>query len=49
MYKVEITTKYNTINIEVENLYSEEFLQIVEQPYVIEVKVERIKEKVLKK
>lgn len=49
MYKVEIITKYNTIELEVEDIYSKEFIEIIEQPYVIEVKAERIKEKLLKR
>ena len=49
MYKVIITTKYNTIELKVEDLTDKNFLEIVEQPYVIEVKVERIKEMALKR
>lgn len=45
MYKVTIKTKYNIINLEVEDINSPEFLEIAEQPYVIEVLVE--KEKIL--
>jgi hypothetical protein len=37
MYELEIKTKFNTINIVVEDLESEEVKEILEQPYVIEV------------
>lgn len=36
MYELEIKTKYNTINIVVEDLESEEVKEILKQPYVIE-------------
>lgn len=38
MYELEIKTKYNTINIVVENLESEIVQEIINQPYVLEVK-----------
>ena len=37
MYEVKIKTKYNEINIVVDNLESEEFKEIISQPYVLEV------------
>lgn len=38
MYELEIKTKFNTINIVVEDLESEEVKEIMSQPYVLEVK-----------
>lgn len=49
MYKVEIKTKYNVIHLEVEDLQDEQFQEIVNQPYVIEVRAEQIKTKELTK
>ena len=54
MYELEIKTKFNTINIVVEDLESEQVKEILEQPYVEEVtpKIftgEMEKAKVLKK
>lgn len=49
MYRVIIKTKYNTIQLEVEDLQDPEFVEICEQPYVLEVKAEKIKVKELKK
>ena len=49
MYKVTIITQFNTIVLEVEDLYSPEFQEIIEQPYVIEVKAEKIQDLTLKK
>ena len=43
MYKVTIVTKYNTINLECEDLYSPEMQEIFSQPYILEVKAEKIK------
>lgn len=37
MYELTIKTKYNTINIVVENLEDEIVQEIIHQPYVIEV------------
>lgn len=48
MYNVEIITKYNVIHLQVEDLQNEEFIEIIEQPYVIEVKAEKVKELILK-
>ena len=36
MYELEIKTKYNTINIIVEDLEDERVKEILNQPYVIE-------------
>lgn len=49
MYKVEIKTKYNVINMQIEDINDPKFLEICEQPYVIEVRAEKIKELTLKK
>ena len=50
MYKIMIKTKYNTINLEVEDLNSPEIHEILEQPYIVEVKIEQVgKKKVRKK
>lgn len=38
MYELEIKTKYNTINIVVEDLEDEKVQEIINQPYIIEVK-----------
>ena len=37
MYELKIKTKYNEINIVVEDLESEEVKEIMSQPYVLEV------------
>ena len=42
MYKVTIKTLYNTIVLEVEDLYSEKMQEIYNQPYIVEVKAEKI-------
>ena len=49
MYKVEIKTRYNVIHLEVEDLNDPEFVEICEQPYVQEVRAERIKELTIEK
>lgn len=49
MYRVEIKTKYNIIHLEVEDIESPDFIEITEQPYVLEVKIEKIKELTLEK
>lgn len=49
MYNVEIITKYNVIHLQVEDLQNEEFIEIISQPYVIEVKAEKVKTLSLKK
>lgn len=40
MYKVTIKTKYNIINLEVEDINSPELKEIFKQPYVEEVYIE---------
>lgn len=49
MYKLMIITKYNVINLEVEDIDDPEVQEILSQPYIVEVKIEKIKEKALKK
>ena len=50
MYKVIIKTIYNTINLEVEDLSSPEIQELLEQSYILEVKIENLgKKKVRKK
>lgn len=48
MYKVYIKTKFNTINLEVEYISGPYINEILEQPYIEEVRIEHIKEKELK-
>lgn len=43
MYKITIKTKYNIINWEVEDYNAPEVQEVLDQPYVIEVKIEKIK------
>ena len=38
MFELEIKTKFNTIKIVTDNLESEEVKEILEQPYVLEVR-----------
>lgn len=40
MYKVKIKTKYNTIELQVENINTPELKEIFNQPYVEEVYIE---------
>ena len=42
MYQITIKTKYNIINLEVEDLKSPEIQEILEQPYILEVKIENL-------
>ncbi len=44
MYKVTIITKYNTIHLECEDLNTPEMQEIFNQPYVLEIKAEQVKE-----
>lgn len=46
MYNATIKTKYNTINMKVEDINSQEFQEICEQPYIIEVRIEHIKSEI---
>ena len=41
IYIVTIKTKFNTIRLEVEDTNSPEFVEILEQPYVEEIRVEQ--------
>ncbi len=51
MYRITITTTYNTIVLEREEYISAELIEVYEQPYVKEVHIEDLeaKKKVLKK
>ena len=42
MYKLIIKTKYNTIELETDDLQKPEIQEILSQPYIEEVKVEKI-------
>ena len=44
MYKITIKTKYNVINLEVEDYTSPEVQEILEQPYIIETRIDKIQE-----
>lgn len=50
MYIATIKTKYNTIKMEIENPNDPNFIEILEQPYIeevrIEQKVEQLKEEI---
>ena len=41
MYIATIKTKFNTIRLEVEDINSPEFIEITEQPYVEEIRIEK--------
>lgn len=41
MYIATIKTKYNTITLEVEDINSPDFIEITEQPYVEEIRIEK--------
>ena len=41
MYHVEIKTKYNVIKMDIDDPNDPQFLEILEQPYVIEVYIEQ--------
>lgn len=43
MYIVRIKTKFNVINLKVEDINTPEFEEIINQPYVIEVYIEKEK------
>ena len=49
MYKIIIKTKYNTITLEVNDLQDTSLQEILEQPYIEEVRIEHKKEKELKR
>ena len=48
MYKIIIKTKYNTITLEVDSLQDASLQEILEQPYIEEVKIEHTQEPILK-
>lgn len=41
MYYVEIKTKYNTIKLSVEDPNDPKLIEVLEQPYVLEVRIEQ--------
>lgn len=45
MYLIVIKTKYNVIKWEVEDYNTPEVKEVLEQPYIEEVRIEKIKEK----
>jgi hypothetical protein len=49
MYLVTIKTIYNIIKLEVDDIETNEMKEIFAQPYVLDIKIEEIKEKTLKK
>lgn len=48
MYKLIIRTKYNTIELETDDLQKPEIQEILSQPYIKEVKIEKVQERTLK-
>lgn len=48
MYKLIIRTKYNTIELETDDLQNPEIQEVLSQPYIEEVKIEKIQERILK-
>jgi hypothetical protein len=49
VYEITIKTKYNTIHLKCEDYNDPQIQEILEQPYVLEVKIEKIKTMELKK
>ena len=49
MYLVTIKTIYNIIKLEDDDVETDEMKEIFSQPYVLDIKIEEIKEKTLKK
>ena len=47
MYKIVITTKFNVINLQVEDIH--EIDEVLEQPYIVSGEIEEVKERKLKK
>ena len=41
MYEIKIKTLYNEINIEREDIFTEEVQEILSQPYILEVEIHR--------
>lgn len=48
MYKLIIRTKYNTIELETDDLQKPEIKEILSQPYIEEVKIKKVQERILK-
>lgn len=48
MYKLIIRTKYNTIELETDDLQKPEIQEILSQPYIEEVKIKKVQERILK-
>ena len=48
MYKLIIRTKYNTIELETDDLQKPEIQEVLSKPYIEEVKIEKIQERILK-
>lgn len=48
MYKLIIRTKYNTIELETDDLQKPEIQEILSQPCIKEVKIEKVQERALK-
>lgn len=42
MYRITIKTKYNTIVLDVENYNIPQVQEILEQPYIVEVKIDNL-------
>lgn len=42
MYRITILTKYNTIVLEREDCETDEMKEILSQPYILDVKIEKI-------
>ena len=49
MYKITIKTKYNVINLEVEDYTTPEVQEILEQPYILEVRIDNLDKVKVKK
>lgn len=49
MYHITIKTKYNVIEIDVDNYNTPEVQEIFEQPYVLEISIDKIDESKVKK
>ena len=49
MYRITIKTKYNNIVWDVEDYNTPEVIEVLEQPYILEVKIENIKQKQLRR
>lgn len=49
MYKAIIVTIYNVIELDIEDIYNEEFLEVLSQPYIKDVLITKIDNLSLKK